>query len=110
MAGLIEKSMLVGLGLLTLTRDKVRQFVDKLVEEGDVKAEEAPGVVDKLVARGEEEREELRKMVRQELDKARTSIPLASRKDIEDLSKKIDGLTAKVEALAAEKPARKQAN
>lgn len=110
MAGLIEKSMLAGLGLLTLTRDKVRQFVDKLVEEGDVKAEEAPGVVDKLVARGEEEREELRKMVRQELDKARTSIPLASRKDIEDLSKKIDGLTAKVEALAAEKQARKQAS
>jgi len=110
MAGLIEKSMLAGLGLLTLTRDKVRQFVDKLVEEGDVKAEEAPGVVDKLVARGEEEREELRKMVRQELDKARTSIPLASRKDIEDLSKKIDGLTAKVDMLAGEKPAKKQAS
>jgi len=110
MAGLIEKSILAGLGLLTLTRDKVRQFVDKLVEEGDVKAEEAPGVVDKLVARGEEEREELRKMVHQELDKARTSIPLVSRKDIEELSKKIDALTAQVELLAGEKPGKKQAS
>lgn len=109
MAGLIEKSILVGLGLLTLTHDKVRQFVDKLVEEGDVKAEEAPGFVDRLVARGEEEREELRKMVRQELDKTRASIPLVSRKDIEELSKKIDALTAKVELLAGEKPAKKQA-
>jgi polyhydroxyalkanoate synthesis regulator phasin len=109
MAGLIEKSILFGLGLLTVTHDKVREFVDKLVEEGDVKAEEAPGVVDRLVARGEEEREALRKMVRQELDKTRTSIPLVSRKDIEELSKKIDALTAKVELLAGEKPAKKQA-
>ena len=33
MAGLIERSLLAGLGVLTLTRDKVIQFVDKLVEE-----------------------------------------------------------------------------
>jgi polyhydroxyalkanoate synthesis regulator phasin len=109
MAGLIEKTMLVGLGVLTLTRDKVKQFVDKLVEEGDVKAEEAPGIVDKLVARGEEEREELRKLVRQELDKARANIPLVSRKDIEELGQKIDALAAKMDALAGEKPTKKQA-
>jgi len=108
MAGLIEKSMLVGLGLLTLTRDKAMQCVDKLVEEGEVKPEEAPGVVDKLVARGKEEREELRKLVRQELDKARASVPVISRKDIEELSQKIDALDAKVEELAGKKPAKKQ--
>jgi polyhydroxyalkanoate synthesis regulator phasin len=40
MAGLIGRSLLLGLGVLALTRDKVVQFVDKLVEEGDVKPEE----------------------------------------------------------------------
>ena len=108
MAGLIEKSLLAGLGVLTLTRDKAKQCVDKLVEEGEVKPEEAPGVVDKLVARGETEREELRKLVRQELDKARANVPVISRKDVEDLSQKIDELTAKVEELAGKKPAKKQ--
>jgi len=107
MAGLIEKSMLVGLGLLTLTRDKAMQCVDKLVEEGEVKPEEAPGVVDKLVARGKEEREELRKLVRQELDKARANVPVISRKDVENLSQKIGELTVKVEELAGKKPAKK---
>ena len=105
MAGLIERSLLLGLGVLTLTRDKVVQFVDKLIEEGEVKPEEAPNIVDKLVTRGEEEREELRKLVREELDKARF---VASRKDIEELSQKIDELTAKVEELAGKKPAKKQ--
>ncbi|MEE9615883.1 MAG: hypothetical protein V3T90_02615 [Anaerolineae bacterium] len=110
MAGLIERSLLAGLGMLTLTRDKVKQFVDKLVEEGEVKPEEAPSIIDKLVTRGETEREELRKLVRQELDKARASVPVISRKDIEELSQKIDALAAKVEELADKKPAKKQAS
>ncbi len=107
MTGLIERSMLAGLGLLTLTRDKAKQFVDKLVEEGEVKPDEARSVVDRLVARGEEEREELRKLVRQELDKARANVPVISRKDVEALSQKIDELTVKVDELAGKKPAKK---
>ena len=103
MAGLIEKSLLAGLGVMVLTRDKVKEFVDKLVEEGEVKPEEAPSIVDKLGTRGEEEREELRKLVRQELDKARANVPVISRKDVEALSQKIDELTAKVEELAGKK-------
>ena len=97
MTGLLEKGLLLGLGVLTLTRDKVKEFVDRLVEEGEVRAEEAPTIIDRLVARGEREREELRKLVREELDKTRF---VASRKDIEDLSQKIDALAAKVDELA----------
>ena len=100
MAKLIEKSLLMGLGMLTLTRDKVRQFVDKLVEEGDIKPEEAPDIINKLVERGETEREELRKLVRQELDKARAGVSPATRKDIEALDQKIGELAAQVKELA----------
>lgn len=103
MARLLEKSMLFGLGVLTLTRDKVVQAVNNLVEEGEVQADEASSIVDRLVARGEEERQELRKLVRQELDKMRVRAPLASSQDIEALSQKIDDLTARVEELAGGK-------
>lgn len=98
---LIEKSMLLGLGVLTLTRDKVIQVVNSLVEEGEVKAEEAPGIIDRLVARGEEERAELRKLMRDELDKLRLPGPLASRKDIEELGQKIDALVAQIDELTS---------
>ena len=105
MAKWIEKSLLLGLGVLTLTRDRVVRFVDKLVEEGEVRPEEAPGVIDRLVARGEEEREELRKLVRQELDR----VTPISRQDIEELNRKIDELAARVEELAGRKGTKKQA-
>jgi polyhydroxyalkanoate synthesis regulator phasin len=95
MTGLIEKSLLAGLGVLTLTRDKVNQFVGELVDEGEVKSEEAPSVIERLMARGEEERGELQKLVRQELDRA---TPI-SRRDIEELNLKVEALTAKVEKL-----------
>jgi polyhydroxyalkanoate synthesis regulator phasin len=110
MAGLVEKSLLLGLGLLTLTRDKVVQVVNTLVEQGEVKPEEASGVVDKLVARGEEEREVLRKLLRQELDKLNieAAMPVATRKDIEELNRKIDGLAAKVDELAGKRSSRKK--
>jgi len=104
MAGLIEKGLLLGLGVLTLTRDKVKEFVDRLVEEGEVRPEEAPSIIDKLVSRGEAEREELRRLVRQEFDRV---IPV-SRQDIEELSNRIDGLAAQVEKLAGKKPRGKQ--
>jgi len=107
MVRLLEKSILLGIGVLTLTRDRIVQIVNNLVEEGEVKPEEAPNIVDRLVARGEEEREELRRLLRDELDKARASVPLISRKDIEELSQKIDELAAKVEELAGKKPAKK---
>jgi uncharacterized protein involved in exopolysaccharide biosynthesis len=55
------------------------------------------------VARGEEEREELRRLMRDELDKLRISAPMASRKDIEALSQKIDDLAARIDELAGEK-------
>jgi polyhydroxyalkanoate synthesis regulator phasin len=97
---LIEKSMLLGLGVLTLTRDRIVQAVNSLVEE-------APTIVDRLVARGEEEREALRKMMREELDKLRVNVPMASHKDIEDLSHKIDELAARIDELTGEKTGKK---
>jgi polyhydroxyalkanoate synthesis regulator phasin len=107
MARLIEKSLLLGLGVLTLTRDRAVQFVNKMVEEGEVKLEEAPGVIDKLVARGKDEREELRKLVREELDKVRSHAPLVSRREVEALNQKIDELTAKIEELKGQEPTKK---
>jgi polyhydroxyalkanoate synthesis regulator phasin len=101
---LIERSILLGLGVLTLTRDRVVQAVNSLVEEGEVTAEEAPGIIDKIVARGEEEREELRRLMRDELDKLRVRPPVASQKDIEELGSKIDDLAARIDELAGKKP------
>ena len=93
MANLLEKTVLLGLGVLTLTRDKVKEAVDELVEEGKVEPEESRRIVDVLVAKGEKEREELRKLVRQEVE----SVKPVARREFEELSRKIDELIARLE-------------
>ncbi len=93
MTGLLEKTMLLGLGVLTLTRDKVKSAIDELVEEKEVEPEEARRLIDALVDKGEEEREELRRMIRQEMDKVK---PI-TRKEFNELSQKIDDLMARME-------------
>ena len=108
MVNLIERGLLLGLGALTLTREKVTRFVDKLIEEGEVRPEEAPGVISQLVARGEEEREELRQLVRRELDRARDGVTPASRRGIEELNQRIDELAEKLDSLLPKEPAKKK--
>ena len=104
MVKLIEKGLLLGLGTLTLTRERVAKFVDKLIEEGQVRPEEAPGVVSQLVARGEEEREALHRLVLEELEKARASVIPVTRGDFAELEWKVDELAEKLDILLAEEP------
>jgi polyhydroxyalkanoate synthesis regulator phasin len=93
MAGLLERTMLLGLGVLTLTRDKVKSAIDELVEEKEVEPEEARRLVDALVDKGQEEREELRRMIREEVDKVK---PI-TRKEFNELNQKIDDLMARMQ-------------
>lgn len=98
MAGLIEKTFLLGLGVLTVTREKIREAVNELVESEELKPEEAQELVDVLVAKGERERQELRGLVQQELDNVRP----VSRKEFEALSQKVDELGAQLEKMMEE--------
>jgi len=99
MTGVVEKTMLLGLGALTLTREKVAKFVDELVKEGEVKAEESRSLADALIDKGRAEREALRDLIRQEMARVRP-VP---RQEFEALAQQVKDLTAQVEDLAGEK-------
>jgi len=88
MANILEKTLLMGLGVFTLTREKVREAVNELVEAEGVEPEEADKLADALVKKGEKEREELREMIRQEV---RRMTPV-TRKDLEQLTQRVGQL------------------
>jgi polyhydroxyalkanoate synthesis regulator phasin len=96
MSNIIEKSFLLGLGVLTLTREKIQKTVDELVSQGELEVSESRKLIEALVVKGEEERGELRKLIRQELDKAKSVAPV-SRQEFETLKARVDALTAEEE-------------
>lgn len=92
MANILEKTLLMGLGVFTLTREKVREAVNELVETEEVEPEAADKLADALVKKGEKEREELRGMIGQEVRR----VTPVSRKEFEALIQRVDELEGQI--------------
>ncbi len=91
MITLLEKGILAGLGLLSMTREKAQKFVDDLTQRGEVNREEAREWVERLVQRGEEERQAIRKLIRDEVKAVMDELGLPTKQDLQDLASKIEG-------------------
>ncbi|MGB0745239.1 MAG: phasin family protein, partial [Opitutales bacterium] len=57
MIDLVKKGMLAGVGLAVVTKDKVLESLDELVEKGKLTREEAAQMSDKIVEEGRAETE-----------------------------------------------------
>lgn len=91
MTTLLEKGLLVGLGLLSMTREKAQKIVDDLAQRGEVNREEAKEWVDRLVQRGEEERQAIRKLIRDEVKAVMNELGLPTKQDLQDLASRMEG-------------------
>ncbi len=88
MTSLFEKGFLVGMGLLSMTREKAQQVIEELTHEGELQKGEMKQWVDQLSNRGEEERQALRKLIRDEVKKVLDEMGLATKEDIQKLREK----------------------
>ena len=57
MIELVKKTMLAGVGLAVVTKDKVLESLSELVEQGKLTSEEAVEMTDKIVQEGKEQTE-----------------------------------------------------
>ena len=90
MKSLLEKGFLAGIGLLSMTREKAEKVIDELSHEGELQKSEVKQWVDQLSDRGEEERQALRKLIRDELKKVLDDMGLATKEDVQKLMEKQD--------------------
>lgn len=81
MMGLFEKSFDFGLGLLTLSREKVEAFVEDLVNKGEIEKKEASQFASNLIKKGEEQKGELRQWIHDEVAKALAKLDIARKDD-----------------------------
>ena len=88
MKTLLEKGLLAGIGLLSMTREKAQKIIDDLSHAGEVQKSEVTQWVDQLASRGEEERTALRKLIRDEMKKVMDDMGLATKEDIQKLMEK----------------------
>jgi len=90
MHDLFEKGLFMGLGLLALTREQATKVVDELIEKGKVAREEKPKILEDLLEKAENEKKALEARVDAGLEKALQKLNIPTRKDLEEVNKKLD--------------------
>ena len=67
LGNLINEGVNFGFGLFAYSRDKIEQTVQKLVDQGKIERKDAQSFTHELVQTGEEQREEVKKMVQDQV-------------------------------------------
>lgn len=96
---LIERTFLAGMGAAALTKDRIQDLVEELVDRGQINAEEGRDVVERLVARSRDEARTVLKRADSSLRGAYRELGLGSRKDVEEMVLRIEQLEHRVKLL-----------
>jgi len=96
LSDLLKRTVWMGLGAVSLTEKKAREFVKTLVEKKEIGAKEGEKLVEDLVKRGEETKKEVESFIEQKLATFIKKLDVATKADIERLNKKIDALSKKI--------------
>ena len=90
MSDIIKKTMLAGLGLMSMTKEKADKLVNTLVKEGEMSKTEGSKLAKELVKKVEENKTLLEKKVETSVKKIMIKLDIPSRKEINELKRKID--------------------
>ncbi len=78
MANIINDTLNFGLGLFAYSREKIEELVEKMVEKGEVSRGNAKEFAATLMQKGDEQREEIRTMIRNEVQAVSVEKPLTA--------------------------------
>jgi len=98
----LRKLVLAGIGAVSLTKEKVEEFVDDLVKRGEVSEEERAKFIKDTVAKVEEFSQLLRARVEEEVGKATERLKPKFQKDIQELSEQVQAMRSEIAELRKE--------
>jgi len=85
----VKKSMLIGMGLATLTREKVEQTINELIEKGEMSEKEGKEAVDDLMKKSKEITKGLTEKVEKTVTDTLKKLNIPTRKEFAELKEKI---------------------
>jgi polyhydroxyalkanoate synthesis regulator phasin len=88
----LKKLMLVSLGSVALTRERIGEMMDTLVKQGELTKEQGAKVLDALAAKGGKERESLTEKWKELVGEVISKMDLAKKGDLEKLKKRVSKL------------------
>jgi len=93
---IFKEAFYLGLGAMSLTRERAEKFYDEMIAKGETSKEEAKQFIEDAIKKGEEERKEMRCMVRDEINDMRKDFTFVKKSDVEALEARIKELEEKL--------------
>ena len=89
---LIKKTLLTGLGLAFLTKEKIEEMTKEFIEKGKLSEQEGKKLYDELLEKAEESKEDVKKQIETITKDTMKKMNLASRDELLDLEKRLQEL------------------
>ncbi len=89
MFDLFKKTVLMGLGAITITKEKAEQIADELIKKGELAKDDRSKVIQQILKKAEEQEEVLSGKITREVNKAIAKLDIATKEDLKKLEKRL---------------------
>ena len=93
---IIRKTVLLGLGLISLTKEKAEGVVDDLVKRGEVASEDRYKAVDSLLKEAEKQEEELNRRMTGSVHKVMADLGIPTKNDMDEILRTLKSIEQKL--------------
>jgi len=93
---LLRKAVFLGLGAISLTRDKAEEVVDDLIKRGEMASTERFKAVDSLLKEADKQEKEFQRKITSAVEKVIADMGLPTRKNLEDIAETLKRIEAKI--------------
>ena len=93
---IIRRAVLLGLGVISLTKEKADELVDDLVKRGEIASGEKFKTVDRLLKEAEKQEKELERKITGTVQKVVADMGLATKKELDEISKTLKKIENKI--------------
>lgn len=99
MLEIVEKTLLAGIGAVSLTQKKAEELIDELKEKLNLSEDEGKKLLEKLQDTAKESQKKLEDMARDEVKKACERVGVVTAEEISELKDKVAHLEKQLKAL-----------
>lgn len=87
---LTRKTMLLGMGLATLTREKLKKTINDLIQKGEISEKEGEELVNELIEKSKKYKKDLEGKIEEIVADTLKKLNIPTRDELTELNKKIE--------------------
>ncbi len=103
MIELMKKALLMGLGVASLTKEKIEEMSRDFIEQGKLTQQEGEKLVDELLAKAEESKQDLKKEIDNRVEEIITKMNLVRMSDLDEVKLQLQQLQESCAVAGAER-------